>query len=519
MQSGELNCVFSDLIWPEMFDNETEITQPEPLSEQYMNPLKTGSFGTEESILARRVGFLFFSKLTLVKKNNFLGSVNSTADILKKAHIVTSSCNSGDNIHKDSRERVESDTKAKILTEEKIYTEIQKTSSNKHEAQKFIANNTCPIKQERMGPKTNMIKELSLCKSEKNYSKSSLGNDLGKITQSSQWQYQKSINWWSQRYHKREREGGRGDKQDHPQDKNDDSKKNRSVDKILAMGSVNGHSVPFSHTQSDSKRVIKKPVLEPPKVGVFALYYILTKIGIISDAMSNFSNRKEIELVDSESSEAHKKRLEELRNALNKESSAARWGVAAKVFSWIASLMGIVSGIALIATGVGALTGAILITGGVIQITNQILEMTGGWNKIAESLPGNDSAQKRAIITWMQIGIAVLCLVLSAVGVFLGGFADFGQAMQTATALFGGAVTIGQGVSNIGLGVATFMFKNKLSQETLYEKILAELKHKRQDMMESVESGIDRLEQLFEDLAKTLEFETELFQTDQILFG
>lgn len=270
--------------------------------------------------------------------------------------------------------------------------------------------------------------------------------------------------------------------------------------------------------EKEKTKTIRRPQLARPKTGVFALYYMLTKMGIHSDGASNTGYKKEIELIDKETQEAHKNRLEQMQKAIDKEKSSSRWALANKVFSWIGSLMGILSGIALIATGVGAIAGAMLVAGGVIQLTSQLLEITGGWQKIAEKLPCDDPEKKRAVMMWMQIGIAVLCLALSGAGIIWGGYKTFSEASSMAMAMFGAVAAIGHGATTIGEGIVQYMFKDKLSEMRRYEVILAELKHKRTDLMEYVESGLDRLEQLFEALARLLEFEVELFRADQRVY-
>lgn len=334
-----------------------------------------------------------------------------------------------------------------------------------------------------------------------------------------QWEKRETRDWWEQRYHQKEREEQRHgqDQRQGQEEAKENKKKKQIVETLAAASTAKSPSSSQQYRVGGASLELKKPVLERPKTGVFALYYILTKIGIISDSSSNYSYKKEIELVDDETSTAHKKRLDEIKEALNKEHSSTRWSTANKIFSWIGSMMGIITGAALIVTGVGAIAGALMIAGGLIQITNQILELTGGWHKIAEILPGNDPEKKRAVITWMQIGISILCLILSGFGVVTAGFTTVSSAMQIASQLFDAIRLVGQGTTSIGKGITLFMFKNKMSESRKYDKILADLKHKRTDLMEKVEWGIDRLEQLFKDLAQTLEFEEELFRADQMV--
>lgn len=326
---------------------------------------------------------------------------------------------------------------------------------------------------------------------------------------SRRWKKEETKEWWDTRYHEKE---GRGDHKGKNQDEH--QKDEESAFGVKKCARLSSKNVPFNHKNYEK---IRRPLLNPPKVGVFALYYILTKMGIHSDGTSNFAQKKEIELLDTETNETHKKRLDELREVIKKEKENAQWGIAAKIFSWIGSLVAIISGIAMILTGVGAVAGAMLICGGLIQVTSQILELSGGWKKISEMLPGDDSEKKRAVLSWMQIGIGVLCLVLSGAGVLWGGFANFGETMQTAMRLIGGIGTMGSAVTTLGVSITSFFYCNRISEVKRYELELAKLKHKRKDLMERVEHGIDRLEQLFEDLARTLEFEEELFRADQMI--
>ncbi len=328
------------------------------------------------------------------------------------------------------------------------------------------------------------------------------------------WSKEETREWWETRYHQRERQGGDQQKRDQQEQQEQEENPLKVAKGGFYASKKNG--TPLGMKESSGK--VRKPELAPPKMGVFALYYLLTKMGIYSDGASNFSYKKEIEFVDGESTETHKKRLDEMKEAIAKEQENARWGVATKVFSWIGSIMAIVVGVVLIATGVGAVAGAMAIAGGLIQITNQILEMTGGWKKIAELLPGDDSEKKGAVIAWMQLGIAVLCLILTGVGAIWGGISNFGEAMSSITGIIGSIAGMAQGITTIGAGVSSFMFSNHMSEVKRYEVRIAQLKHLRKDLMEKVEDGVDRLEQLFENLARALEFDEELFYADQMLY-
>ncbi len=265
-------------------------------------------------------------------------------------------------------------------------------------------------------------------------------------------------------------------------------------------------------------RTENRPVLEPPRIGVFALYYVLTKLGIISDASSHWESKEDMRLNQEETDALHKKRLDEMRQAIEKEAATKRWGIATKVFSWMTSLMSIITGIALIVTGVGAVAGAMLLTAGVLTLSNQLLEVTGGWQKIAKALPGDDAERKRAIIMWMQIGITVLCLILAGAGVVFGGYALVGEATQNFMACFGGVVMLGHGVGHIGEGISHFLHKEHTAEGRKQSMRLAQLRHKREDLMEKNQHGIERMKQLFEALIKSLEYDADNFRVSQNLY-
>lgn len=310
------------------------------------------------------------------------------------------------------------------------------------------------------------------------------------------WTPKETLPFWEARYHQKEKERDPNHK-----------KGTEAIEAASSPSKKGAGTYPGS--------IFAKPQLERPKTGIFALYYILTKIGILSDAASNFDYKTEIQKLDVDTTTCHQKRLDELKIALSKEQSAKRWGVAVKVISWMTAATGIIAGLFLIATGVGAIAGAMLIAAGIFQITSQILELTGGWQKIAEKLPGDDPEKKRAVISWIQIGIVVLGLILSGVGMLTGGFSNLSEMMQLASNLMGAIAITAHGAVQIGEGVATYFYKNKISEVKRYEIKLAELKHRRQDLMEKVEWGMDRLGKLFEDLSQSLGFYEELFIAEQ----
>lgn len=261
----------------------------------------------------------------------------------------------------------------------------------------------------------------------------------------------------------------------------------------------------------------KKPVLEPPRMGIYALYYILTKIGLVSDALSHWEAKQTLMSNDEQLQKLHKERLEQLEKNLKNEKACERWSVATKVFGWVASFMGLVTGCALMLTGVGAVCGALLVAGAVIGLCNNLLEETGAWQKIAEKLPGQDPEKKRAIISWIQIGLSVFALTLSAAGGICSGWTVLSEAMNNFMAVFGGVAMIGSSISTIGQGVTLYLHKDRLAYFRQNAFDLTQIKNDRQDNLDKAEAGLARLKQLLEDLGKILDFENELFRSSQTI--
>lgn len=255
--------------------------------------------------------------------------------------------------------------------------------------------------------------------------------------------------------------------------------------------------------QTGSSEKVRKPFLSPPPT-CFFLCVEIEKIELTSQMDTLTEGKQEVEALDKETTAAHKKMMDEWRKAIEKEKAAHNWSVAVQVFSWIGSFIGIISGAILIATGVGVVAGSLLITAGVIAISNQIMEVAGGWKAVKEALPGENEEQKEAVIAWMQMGIALLCLALSGAGIFCGGYKPFGEGMQIAMNLIGGTATAGAGASSIGKALNQFFFKDAEGEAKKYECILAELKHEREDVMEKIDDIPDHLERIFEYFAKNL---------------
>ncbi len=197
---------------------------------------------------------------------------------------------------------------------------------------------------------------------------------------------------------------------------------------------------------------------------------------------------------------------------LKKANEAGRWGTALMLFSWITAATMAITGLALIATGVGVVAGCMLLAGGLIQIGSQILEVTGGWQKIKALLPGDDEAKRQAILSWIQIGIAVFSLILCCAGMVAAGFATFGQNMQKATALMGAIAIIGTGVSTIGQGIVKKEYKYKSAEIMRKQARIDRLKDAWQDHFERQEEMLPFVKTIYDGVALNMELSHDYFR-------
>ncbi len=305
-------------------------------------------------------------------------------------------------------------------------------------------------------------------------------------------------------------------------DEKEEGRRQGARDTAKAISKVKKKKVTWSASRQHTyhyQKPSKRPELEPPRLGIFALYYILSKLGILSDAASHWEAKEDIQKNQEELDKLHKLRLEEMQKAIKSEDKTKRWSISTQIFSWMGSFMAIITGVTMIMSGVGAIAGAMILTSGLFMLTNHILMITGGWDKICDKLPGDDKQKKKAVVTWMQIGITVLCLILSGAGGIFGGFGAVGEAMQHFQAVFGGIMMLAGGISSIGQGVTTYQHRNRMAEGLRYKRKMEQLKHKQEDLFEKAHAGVDRIHQLFKELSRALDFEAELFRADQMVNG
>ncbi len=258
-----------------------------------------------------------------------------------------------------------------------------------------------------------------------------------------------------------------------------------------------------SEESSSTPSTRKKPFLPPPlrpdliveweawiEDSLIWLQAVLEICGI--NCFKSYHNG--LDYVSTQIDKAQVKQREDRKIELEKNNEAGKWGVARLTFTWMASLATLITGITLIATGVGVVAGCLMLIGGLIQIGSQIMELTGGWEKVRALLPGKDEDKKSAMTSWIQIGITILSLILSGAGVIIGGFSMIGENMQKASALMGAIALLGKGVSDIGEGKTKSEHKYKTADIKRREALMAKYKHRYQDQYECCQEANNMVE-------------------------
>lgn len=242
------------------------------------------------------------------------------------------------------------------------------------------------------------------------------------------------------------------------------------------------------------------PTLPAPKkeegIGLDQLAVLFYANGLRHDCLDDVTTKSEIDANQKEATKLHEEKVQKIKEKIKSEAESSNWGITISVFSWIGSLLGIITGIALIATGVGAVAGAMLLVGGVCTLGSQILEVTGGWDKIAQLLPDDTSEKKAAIKTWIQLAIAILGVIMGLAGGVLGGFTPISEGMQFANAFMGGFVLMAMGVTQIGKGIVDKKVKDNQAAVKRSEIKLAENDQKKEDLIELIEDKYSRRERL-----------------------
>lgn len=264
-------------------------------------------------------------------------------------------------------------------------------------------------------------------------------------------------------------------------------------------------------TEAVNEAPIKKPFLPPPQLlNPFTAFFLLDKLSIESEAFSYSVDKEELVTNTKRWEEAQKKKVEQHKETMKKEESAKNWSVAMKLFSWMSSFLALMTGVVLIATGAGAIAGGLLIAGGSIQIINQIMNETDAWKKIMNSLPGDDTAKKGNVVTWMQIGIMVLSLILCGAATVFGSLSAVKEGMQSAFNLFIAGIAFCKGITSLGSNLSQGSYLTHMGDVKIHEGRMGKLKGQRGDLTERTKESIERLKTIYDSLALNLEMRDDI---------
>lgn len=257
------------------------------------------------------------------------------------------------------------------------------------------------------------------------------------------------------------------------------------------------------------------PKLPPPRLGMITLYYVLTKLGLISDARGLASEKQELDALDESRQALFKERVEEIKKAQKDAQANKRWSVAKQIFYWALAFTGLITGIGLIVSGGALLAGSLMLAGGLLAVTNQIMMTTGAWEKIIEKLPGENPEKKKAVVFWMQMGITVLALVLAGGATTCAGYAQVGQMVGSLQQMSMAGMASGYSICMLGIAITQSRHKQKLAEIKRREKKLAEVEFIRTDIVDSMRRQAAIHQELMEGLGRWLENQQELFQSSQ----
>jgi len=282
-----------------------------------------------------------------------------------------------------------------------------------------------------------------------------------------------------------------------------------------AVSLFNSDYIPTTNF-NDDVIIGDKPSLDAPQLDLFRLCFVVDLLCLKAEEKSYLSSKAEVASIDEKTKVCHAKKIEALHKAIKMEKQSYRWGIMQKTTGWVASMTGIILGATLIATGAGAVAGSLIMAAGVVTLTMSVMEVFGVWQKVTDLLPGDDPEKKRAVTMWIQLGVAVFCLGAGVVGmIFGGGLSSVQESMGAVMQVFGGIATCAGGVGTLGRGVSDYRFKNKLADSKGFELQLELMQNEREDLLDLLENGVERLEKFYEMMGSTLKLYKKVFYAQE----
>jgi hypothetical protein len=222
------------------------------------------------------------------------------------------------------------------------------------------------------------------------------------------------------------------------------------------------------------------PTLPQPNlfITIFLLVFKAAALWVRHEQLNLFSQRQRVQAAGEEEEHFHQEKVAAMKDEAFKAQSESRWSTTTSVFSWMTSFLQLFTGIALVLAG-NPVAGALMIVAGAIQLTSHVMKEVGGWDKIAELLPGDNPEEKKALITWMQLGIGILTLIVGGAGGVLSGWTVVSTAMQTANLFTGSVALMGMGVCAIGHAVVARQYCRIRARLTELEKQLELVRERR----------------------------------------
>ncbi|WP_213357527.1 hypothetical protein [Chlamydiifrater phoenicopteri] len=268
----------------------------------------------------------------------------------------------------------------------------------------------------------------------------------------------------------------------------------------------------FKHKNHKNKKPLAPEVVVPviplPSVGVFTLSYLLTKQGILCDYASYGTYKDNIEATQKELELTHKQRMKELKNNLDKENTAKRWGTLATLVEWIMPWLSIGLSVLSISSG-ESIFATLTLFSGLITLTLALMDSMDAWEKLERLLPGSNQEKKRKITRMAYFSILTANSILSLITVK---YHKLEMSSMVNGLMLGVAPAFESASAVIRSGAVwtrSMVIAAKGSLVSL-ENLIDQLNQERDDTYQSVEELVENIQEQFEAISRILSLEQEL---------
>lgn len=176
---------------------------------------------------------------------------------------------------------------------------------------------------------------------------------------------------------------------------------------------------------------------------------------------------------------AHRKEQQKLdEKEADARASAERWSVATQAMVWTGTCMSTITGIGLIYAGV-FLAGTLMAASGAIMLVSSILDVTGGWEKIAKWLPSENKEKRDSVLLWMRISVMALAILLTGASFLSAGTELFSAASQLMMKISNSVILGAVSICYLGDGIRKYQLSDARANKTDEEIRLAKVRHRR----------------------------------------